>query len=635
MAEHVGQKRSNAAPAVGADRRAGASGPHAELLNRRTEARLAGPAEHLARRSEAVAAAAPHPVQPLPAPNRTGLPDRLKAGIEALSGIAMDDVRVHCNSPRPAALGALAFAQGGNIHLGPGQEQHLPHEAWHVVQQKQGRVRATRHVGGTAINEDRVLERESDAMGTRAATHAHSTPIPPAPRSGPVPVLRPLVQRQAGDGSESVAQCVMPESPPEFEQFINSRTADLNWPATARLLQERISLLMTGLDKAKTKEEQADLKFLRSHEASAKAIVLDGNKFFKLGSTKDGLTGASDKKNRSDKKSRDRLVQIELQLKSYYMELTDIAHSIDDRFFDAGRISAVGRSAPDSMDKKARQESSVYFEDVIIDDKRHGLQSKPVESTASSNLLQINGKQYSKASPHKKAAEEAQKIGGAVLTEQTLSSPTIRGKTRGLGQAASMSNTNARGYAWAAGMQGWDTRDWEWLHIRGASLGGETSSKNLVLGTYDANTHMMPFEDNVIKIGSILKSYGSAQFTVNWSASESNKKFSHMFGAIKVAWQASLFAIQMSGEATFRPLQDRQPITKSETKALEALLTTHRTALDHYKKSHGGKGQKRGPAEDNEEQEEEEETENAMTDSSLAPLDAGKEPKAKKPRAKR
>jgi hypothetical protein len=25
----------------------------------------------------------------------------------------------------------------------PGQEQHLPHEAWHVVQQKQGRVKPT------------------------------------------------------------------------------------------------------------------------------------------------------------------------------------------------------------------------------------------------------------------------------------------------------------------------------------------------------------------------------------------------------------------------------------------------------------------------------------------------------------
>ncbi|MEL6127089.1 MAG: DUF4157 domain-containing protein, partial [Pseudomonadota bacterium] len=37
----------------------------------------------------------------------------------------------------------MAYAQGSNIHLGPGQDQHLPHEAWHVVQQRQGRVPTT------------------------------------------------------------------------------------------------------------------------------------------------------------------------------------------------------------------------------------------------------------------------------------------------------------------------------------------------------------------------------------------------------------------------------------------------------------------------------------------------------------
>ena len=43
-----------------------------------------------------------------------------------------------------------AYTQGSDIHLGPGQEQHLPHEAWHVVQQKQGRVTATTQMKGSA-----------------------------------------------------------------------------------------------------------------------------------------------------------------------------------------------------------------------------------------------------------------------------------------------------------------------------------------------------------------------------------------------------------------------------------------------------------------------------------------------------
>lgn len=102
------------------------------------------------------------------AENRTGLPDTLKAGVEALSGLALGDVRVHYNSPRPAQLQALAYTQGTDIHVAPGQQRHLSHEAWHVVQQKQGRVRPTVQTKGVAINNDRGLEREADAMGARA-----------------------------------------------------------------------------------------------------------------------------------------------------------------------------------------------------------------------------------------------------------------------------------------------------------------------------------------------------------------------------------------------------------------------------------------------------------------------------------
>jgi Domain of unknown function (DUF4157) len=101
--------------------------------------------------------------------NATRLPDRLAAGIEHLTGLAMDDVRVHYNSAKPTQLHALAYTQGTNIHVGHGQERHLPHEAWHVAQQKQGRVKPTLQMKGVAINDDGALEREADAMGTRAA----------------------------------------------------------------------------------------------------------------------------------------------------------------------------------------------------------------------------------------------------------------------------------------------------------------------------------------------------------------------------------------------------------------------------------------------------------------------------------
>jgi hypothetical protein len=101
--------------------------------------------------------------------NHTGLPDNLKSGIENLSGMNMDHVKVHYNSPKPAQLQAHAYAQGSQIHVAPGQEKHLPHEAWHVVQQAQGRVKPTRQLKGKVqINDDQGLEKEADVMGAKA-----------------------------------------------------------------------------------------------------------------------------------------------------------------------------------------------------------------------------------------------------------------------------------------------------------------------------------------------------------------------------------------------------------------------------------------------------------------------------------
>jgi hypothetical protein len=102
-------------------------------------------------------------------PRPNGLPGDLKAGIESLSGMDMSGVTVHRNSSQPAQLNALAYAQGNDIHLAPGQDQHLAHEAWHVVQQRQGRVRPTMQLQGVSVNDDESLEKEADAMGDRAA----------------------------------------------------------------------------------------------------------------------------------------------------------------------------------------------------------------------------------------------------------------------------------------------------------------------------------------------------------------------------------------------------------------------------------------------------------------------------------
>ncbi len=115
-----------------------------------------------------------------PRPNKTGLPDHLKTGIEHLSGYSMDDVRVHYNSDSPAQVQALAYTQGTDIHVAPGQEKHLPHEAWHVVQQAQGRVRPTLQMQGKVnVNNDARLETEANDMGAKALTHGLQSLLAP------------------------------------------------------------------------------------------------------------------------------------------------------------------------------------------------------------------------------------------------------------------------------------------------------------------------------------------------------------------------------------------------------------------------------------------------------------------------
>jgi len=130
--------------------------------------------------------------------NPTGLPDVLKNGVEALSGLALDDVRVHYNSPQPTGLQALAYTRGSDIHVAPGQERHLPHEAWHVVQQMQGRVQPTlQRKTGVPINDNPRLEKEADEMGQKAAAIS-SSPVfgqkvlstPALFSSNPVPIQR-------------------------------------------------------------------------------------------------------------------------------------------------------------------------------------------------------------------------------------------------------------------------------------------------------------------------------------------------------------------------------------------------------------------------------------------------------------
>lgn len=92
----------------------------------------------------------------------TGIPGAMQERFEASSGLSFDDVRIHYNSPRPAKIGALAYTQGTQVYIGPGQERHLKHELGHVLQQKRGIVKADGHLNGLPVNRNPRLERAAD-----------------------------------------------------------------------------------------------------------------------------------------------------------------------------------------------------------------------------------------------------------------------------------------------------------------------------------------------------------------------------------------------------------------------------------------------------------------------------------------
>ncbi|MGF9906775.1 DUF4157 domain-containing protein [Brevibacillus porteri] len=105
------------------------------------------------------------------------LPDSVQAKMEQAFHTDFSDVQIHPESSAASQIGAIAFAQGNDIHFAPGTyqpetqsgQQLLGHELTHVVQQRQGRVKANVPDSSLPINDDPALEAEADRYGSHAA----------------------------------------------------------------------------------------------------------------------------------------------------------------------------------------------------------------------------------------------------------------------------------------------------------------------------------------------------------------------------------------------------------------------------------------------------------------------------------
>jgi hypothetical protein len=112
--------------------------------------------------------------QPAAATGKTG---NVQAAMSKAFGTDFSSVQIHENSSSAAAMGALAYTRGNDIHFAPGRlntetsegQQLIGHEFTHVLQQRAGLVNSGVQAKGLMINKDTQLEEAADRNGDRLA----------------------------------------------------------------------------------------------------------------------------------------------------------------------------------------------------------------------------------------------------------------------------------------------------------------------------------------------------------------------------------------------------------------------------------------------------------------------------------
>jgi hypothetical protein len=134
------------------------------------------------------------------------LPQAVLAKMEAAFGADFSAVRIHVG-PQASRIGAIAFTTGNDLYFAPGRyqpdsvqgQQLIGHELAHVIQQRQGRVRASGN--GVSVVQDRALEAEADRLGVRAASCQLRQAAPGIPPRPPSPQTRPRAAQAAMEQS--------------------------------------------------------------------------------------------------------------------------------------------------------------------------------------------------------------------------------------------------------------------------------------------------------------------------------------------------------------------------------------------------------------------------------------------------
>jgi predicted chitinase len=247
------------------------------------------------------------PATQLKAENESAQPKQLKAPAFSLSaspaqmkqdeggnvlgkmGQAMGEdfsgVNIHANSSQASDMGALAYAQGNDVHFAPGQynptstsgQELIGHELAHVKQQREGRVQANNVKDGTPINDDRSLEKEADTMGAKAAQFKADPSAAQAPatsgKSSDGPVQRKAVAQLAGN-----------------EKFENSNTAVANialikaeWDALGDKNNHKLAYILATVEHECGFHSREEVKQVKDDTQAQKDLIATQSKYWDTG----------------------------------------------------------------------------------------------------------------------------------------------------------------------------------------------------------------------------------------------------------------------------------------------------------------------------------------------------------------
>jgi len=523
------------------------------------------------------------------------LPADLRAGIERLARVSLDGVAVHYNSSEPARHQALAFAKGNEIHLAPGQEKNLPHEAWHVAQQRQGRVPPTVQEGERRINDDPALEREADVMGLRAfQLHAKESPArQEAPSLGGMPVPASPVMQMLYKPAVGDAEALLLA---KWLEKINSPTLD--WRVALDEVYDYIEAARETLeddeDRATLleKEQEVDLLAAKLDQATQGFSLLPD-----LDETEINTRTKAKKRKQSQSVTKWEEVNV---IRDQIGELRNLHGEIGTLFpLAGGGFSATGRAhdmEESEVPKAGHNSVSTWFDNITLGgvalSATRAVYKAPnkvkVAEQAGNPVLPLEVRQ---AAPADKLPTMENLIGKDLDQNQSFNLERAPGpRDRGDGQFVNMGYANASAYAQLAGIGNWQQSKWEWLHVRAASLGGETDGTNLVVGTRDVNTQMMPFESNIRLLGNIVaedkKHERYKSLKASFKVSPPANPAKHKVDSITLRWElvkgdkAPGNVQEVGGEAKFSPLRTNASISKTEAGILESVLKEERAKTE-------------------------------------------------------